>query len=251
MQTTKDDGTQNIIDILSDVYNVRTTLQKAKLIRPIVPIQDWIISEYYVGPDAKSIYPFWRNHICNIFDSNRKPEDYISEVIITGGLGTGKTTIADIIFMRKLYELSCYDHMQTLFNLMTTAKIAWIYFNLTKEQAELTGYGQLRSLIDSSPYFREHFPRNDKKSTDIEWPDKNMYITYGSSLGHMIGTNLLGSIMDEANFYQGANVSSTNAAEVQGKAAVLYNNILRRRRKPFYVWRNKSLSINTCIIKFV
>lgn len=134
---------------------------------------------------------------------------------------------------------------------MTTAKIAWIYFNLTKEQAELTGYGQLRSLIDSSPYFREHFPRNFKKSSDLEWPEQNMYITYGSSLGHMIGTNLIGSIMDEANFYQGASLSSTNAAEVQGKAANLYNNILRRRRKSFYVWGSKPFFINISFIKFI
>lgn len=81
MQTTSND---NILDILNDIYDARTTFQKAKLIRPIVPIEDWIVSDYYVGPDSKSIYPFWRDHICRIFDKNRKPEDYISEVIITG-----------------------------------------------------------------------------------------------------------------------------------------------------------------------
>lgn len=82
MQTTNNDS--NILDILGNVYDLKTNLQKAKLIRPIVPIEDWIVSTYYVGPDASSIYPFWRYHICKIFDKDRKPEDYISEVIITG-----------------------------------------------------------------------------------------------------------------------------------------------------------------------
>lgn len=217
--------------LLSIADTLRDTNMEAKLIRPIVPIREWITSEYYAGPDVKNLYPYWKKHLINIFDENRPVEDKINEIIITGSIGTGKTTFANFCMLRMLYEISCYDIPQALYNLMMTSQIAFFYFNITKEQANLTGYGQLREMIDSTPYFREHFLRNTRKSNDIEWIDKKMYISYGSNTGHIIGTNLLGSILDEANFYQGDGGSAVvlSAKDVQSKAAKIYTNIINRR----------------------
>lgn len=219
-------------DILTVADSLRDTTMEARLIRPIVPIREWVVSEYYAGPDIKNLYPYWREHLINIFDESRTPENKINEIIITGSIGTGKTTFANFVMLRFLYEISCYDNPQALFNLMMTSKIAFFYFNITKEQANLTGYGQLREMIDASPYFREYFKRNERKSNDIEWLQQKMYISYGSSTGHIIGTNLLGSILDEANFYQGDGGSATISSnkDVQSKAAKIYTNIINRRK---------------------
>lgn len=365
-------------DILTLADSLRDTTMEARLVRPIVPIREWVVSEYYAGPDIKNLYPYWREHLINIFDESRTPENKINEIIITGcltgdtiipllngenitikeladrgtdyefdvysvdtntgnivaghghnarktgdsrnvykvtldngevvyatenhpflmrdltykrldelefgdslypfnrhlgsdgytnhqvvsiefvrkdevydievddfhnfalesgcfvhnSIGTGKTTFANFVMLRFLYEISCYDNPQALFNLMMTSKIAFFYFNITKEQANLTGYGQLREMIDASPYFREYFKRNERKSNDIEWLQQKMYISYGSSTGHIIGTNLLGSILDEANFYQGDGGSATVSSnkDVQSKAAKIYTNIINRRK---------------------
>lgn len=212
------------------LLDYKTGRAEAKLIRPIVPIEKWLNSEYYVGPDGPNIYPFWKKHIINIFNS---PE-MINEVIVKGSIGTGKTTMANIILIRKLYELSCYENVQSLFNLMITSSIALIYFNISKDQAELTGYGQLKQMIDAIPYFKENFPRNTHKTNDIEWPDQNMYITYGSSTAHAIGSNLLGSVLDEANFYGGESpTASTNFRTANSKAMEIYASIRRRGESRF------------------
>ena len=229
---------EKLVETLTDIKEVKG----AHLIRPIVPIEQWINSEYYVGPDAKNIYPFWKQHIINIFNSPVK----INEVILTGSLGTGKTTIANIILLRLLYELSCYDSIPLVYNLMASSKMAFAYFNVTMSQAEITGYGQLREMIDNSSYFREHFPRNVKKNSAIEFPQANTLVRFASDESHTIGTNLFGSILDEANFYKGDGGSTVTKSvkEVQSKAKKIYTAIRNRGKSRFTKdGVNNSLSI--------
>ena len=124
------DDFNNLIDTLIDIKDKDA---KVLQIREIVPIEEWINSTYYVGEDAKSLYPYWKQHIINIFNSPVR----INEVI-------------------------------------------------------LTGYGQLKEMIDNCPYFQEHFPRNNKKDSEIVWPQANMMVRFASNTSHTIGTNLIG-----------------------------------------------------------
>lgn len=175
----------NVIETLMDIKDKDS---KVFQIREIVPIEEWIDSPYYAGPDAASIYPYWKQHIINIFNSPVR----INEVILTGGLGTGKTTIANILLLRRIYELSCYTNIPALFNLMASSKLMFAYFNINMAQALLTGYGQLKEMIDNCPYFQEKFPRNIRKDSEINFPQANMTVRFASGTQHTIGTNLIG-----------------------------------------------------------
>lgn len=224
-------GLENLVDTL---VQMKDTEKKAARIRDIVSIEEWLDNEYYVGPDALSIYPYWKQHIINIFNSPVR----INEVILTGGLGTGKTTIANIILLRKIYELSCYSNIPALFNLMASSKIMLAYFNLNLGQALLTGYGQLKEMIDNSPYFQEHFMRNVKKDAEIVWPQANMMVRFASGTQHTIGTNLIGSVLDEANFYSKTEKITEQAVQIQDKAKQIYTETRNRRKITFYdKWR--------------
>ena len=72
----------NLDNLVNKLVSIKDSEKKALKLRDIVPIEEWINSEYYVGPDALSIYPFWKQHIINIFNS----PVLINEVILTGGL---------------------------------------------------------------------------------------------------------------------------------------------------------------------
>lgn len=224
-------GLENLVDTLVAMKDAE---KKAARLRDIVPIDEWLDSEYYVGPDALSIYPYWKQHIINIFNSPVR----INEVILTGGLGTGKTTIANIILLRRLYELSCYSNIPALFNLMASSKIMLAYFNLNLGQALLTGYGQLKEMIDNCPYFQEHFARNNKKDSEIVWPQANMMVRFASGTQHTIGTNLIGSVLDEANFFSKTEKITEASIQVQDKAKEIYTATRNRRKITFYgKWR--------------
>lgn len=186
------------MDFLDEIIKTKNAKVTSKLIREIVPPERWINDPYYTGESGKLLYPFWKQHFINIF--SRPLDQRINEIILTGSIGGGKTTFMTFCFLRLLYEISCYDNPHALYGLMPGTTIMLAYLSLNREIAEATGYGDLRSLIDSVPYFKDHFPRNYRLSNDIHWPDKNLKVTAGSRISHTIGTNLIGAALDESNF---------------------------------------------------
>jgi len=152
---------------------------------------------------------------------------YISD----GGLinhNTGKSTAGLYIILRKLYELSCYKNIAGLFGLMSNTMTAFLYFSLTKYQAERSGFSQLRSIIDGVPYFRELFKRNQFRNSTLDFPE-NIRIFYGSSTADMIGLNCISCIIDEANFFGNSSGSEVDLGSVEE----LYNAVLSRTTSRF------------------
>lgn len=146
---------------------------------------------------------------------------------------TGKSTFALFAMLRKLYELSCYENIAGLFDLMSTSMIVFVYFSVNRTQAEMTGFGQFKSLLDSIPYFKENFKRNEDLNSVIQLPE-NLLFTHGSKAEHAIGMNLIGSILDEANFFKGEEQNpNKNAEEKYSRVADLYSSMVNRARSRF------------------
>ena len=80
-------------------------------------------------------------------------------------------------------------NVPALFNLLPTSLMLFAYFNLNLAQANLTGYGQLRNMIDTSNYFKEIFPRNMRTNSAIDFTQANMMVRFASNEGHIIGNH--------------------------------------------------------------
>ena len=209
--------------LLSQVRYDKFDAVQPKQIREILPFKQWVNDSYYSGPDSINLYPYWKEYLSTVFDSDKN----ITESIMGGSIGTGKTTASLYGIMYKLYTLSCYENVAGLFNLMVTSKIALMYFTINMKQAEKLGYGQLKNMIDSTPYFQEHFPRFNRISSKLVFPE-NVEITYGSSNNQAIGLNLIASLLDEANFFKEASDETTISAVYE-----LYSSILARGRSRY------------------
>ena len=247
--------TLELIDSLKDLYSQEELekikkafsrlnnkgKRKPKQVRKIVPIREWISSEYYLGPFANDLYPYWKEQIINIFESPVR----INEVILTGATGIGKTSVANIIMMRKVYELSCYENISSLFpNLSSISRVALAYLSVTQAQAKMTGFHGIRELFDSVPYFREIFTRDENIDSMLVWPQENMFITYGSRLNHFIGLDLLGATLDEANFHSGRETKETGSTNLDNPIYMLYDQVISRAHSRFVTKHgNDSLSI--------
>lgn len=212
----------------SPIANVINSVQikEFEQLRPIVPIEKWINDPYYCGKDCvDKLYPFWKDLICEIFKDGK--QNY-NQIVLTGGIGTGKSTAGLYIILRKLYELSCYKNIAGLFGLMSNTMTAFLYFSLTKYQAERSGFSQLRSIIDGVPYFKEYFRRNQYRNSTLDFPE-NIRIFYGSSTADMIGLNCISCIIDEANFFGDSSGSEVDLGTVEE----LYNAVLSRTSSRF------------------
>ena len=216
---------ENKFEQIANVID-KVSIKESDQIREIVPIEEWINSEYYCGADGvKKLYPFWKDLICDIF---RDGKQNYNQIVLTGGIGTGKSTCGLYIVLRKLYELSCYKNVAGLFGLMSNTMTAFLYFSLTKYQAEGSGFAQLRSIIDGIPYFKERFQRNKYRNSTLDFPE-NIRLFYGSSTADMIGMNVISAIIDEANFFGDSSGSEVDLGSVEE----LYNSVLSRTSSRF------------------
>ena len=80
------------MELLQEEMRRRDESSKPIQVRPVVPIEQWITSEYYVGKDVTNVYPYWRDFIVDVFREDRKPEERITQVILSGCF-TGDTKV--------------------------------------------------------------------------------------------------------------------------------------------------------------
>ena len=240
----KDSKQDNIDELITSIKEFRGIGKEAKLLRKVVPIETWLSEEFYSGPSASQLYPYWKQAIIKVFSSPVR----INEVIITGSIGTGKSTVAVYMIAYKLYELSCYYPPQALYNLMNNSKILFAYFNINKEVAGQVGFSQLRDLIDTIPYFQTIFKRNERINSILEWPQSRIYMKSASSSNDVLGMNLISFFVDEANFFKGDGVakSGNSINDIQSKARQLYNSV-RTRGKSRFVVNNEDYTFNVLV----
>jgi len=174
---------------------------KARLIRPIVDIETWLTDKFYVGPEADYIRPYVADFI-----KEYNTATYINEIgirvpkrkfLCTGAARTGKSYGARLLLMRILYEMSCYENFPCLFGLSpsTTPKIFWLSYTISK--SESTGLKGLIRMVDKVPYFQ--LPSLKRKPLESELIFPFCEIRSGSNVSHIVGEDMLGCILDEAN----------------------------------------------------
>ena len=215
--------TNQDLNYLINLINRET--RKAKQVREIVPIHEWLENEFYVGEDGLNLYDYWKSEIEEFHKTG------LTEWILFGSLGAGKTTAAVFAMIRKIYELSCYEPIPYIFQLMKSSVIYFIYFSISLTLAKRTGYGKFIRVIDSIPYFQKYYKRDLKVESELKF--QNMSIVYGSSVSHQIGVDLLGCLLDEGDFYE----TKTGTANTDGYSAArdIYTSTTNRRKLRFAV----------------
>ena len=207
-------------------YLDQPDINQLKQIRDIEPIEPWVNSTYYLGDEAKTIFPYWKEEVIIPFFKEGK-----NELILTGGLGTGKSNTADIIMARKIYEASCFNHPALQYGLASSTVMAMVYLSVTIDQALDQGFGHLKNIVDTAPYFQENFPRNTRKNTKLLFPNDSIKVHAGSNERHFIGLNLFGVVFDEANF---VNAGGGDEGKMK-KAMNIYRESANRKKSRFFV----------------
>lgn len=164
---------------------------KARLIRPIVPIETWLESEFYLGQECHSIRPKVKEFLTTYFKGN------IRDFIASGASRTGKTWGTRILLIRLIYEMSCYENFPCLFGLSPTTLPKIIWFSFTKGKSDSTGIKGIIRMIDQIPYFQQEGLRRRPLDSIIDFPWVQVFA--GSNVSHGIGEDLLGAVIDEAD----------------------------------------------------
>ena len=194
-----------------------------------VDIDQFIEDTYFLGGPLKKgevIYPRWREIHREIND----PERNITEVVLTGAIGTGKSFSATLEFSYDLYRISCLHSPQLYYGLSEGSMIVFGLYNVFKYKVGTTTFPVLKSFVETSPYFKEHFQRDPKVETTLRFPNKVQLIS-GSTALHAIGDNLYSALIDEANFMRESGTAVDE--ETRSQAMELHRSVQRRMESRF------------------
>lgn len=176
--------------------------------------------EFVTSPDYcnnQEMYPFWIDTLSSLNDP--------SELIIDGSLGGGKSTAANFYLLYRLYKLFLIPNLHKYLGVMKTSPIYLLYFSTSMTQARRSGFQHLIDLVDSCKWFTDNFPRQQNLRSEIKFPN-GFSIAYASSEGHQLSLNVLGFILDEANFRKGVGIGNESEYE---EVTRLYTQLLDRQ----------------------
>jgi hypothetical protein len=217
---------------LGRLLRMLTTQDKdvVKLVRrrfPPVGIREFILSPFYLNK-AQEVYP---KVLVEIEKINTGEYD---EVVLTGGIGSAKTTTALYSQAWQLYELSTYNNPHGLFALDSASEIKTIFQSLNARLAKGVDYMRFKTMIETSVYFQQHFPFDPKVESMLRFPNRIEVEPVAGTQTAAIGQNVIGGIVDEVNFMQVVEKSlKSGDGGSFDQARVLYNSIAMRRKSRF------------------
>lgn len=214
LEEVKEDGKSDLLDELwSEDYEEIPVDIKTFITDP-----DYLGSAFTAKDGTCLIYDYWLEVLSQVFDNNSK----IIELALSGAIGLGKSTIADIGLAYILHRLLCLKDPAAYYRLTKGSRIAIALFNITLDQGYGVGYAKLQNMLKQSPWFLRHGQIvGNKYPTYV--PDKDIDILVGSKSEHFIGRDVFAAFMDELNFANGS-----DAALEKSSIMKLYNTIKRR-----------------------
>lgn len=163
---------------------------------------------------------------CELFDlTNPESHSYRAN-----GLVVHNTTLASFWIIYRIYNLFLDDDFRNKLKILDTSALYVLYFSTSLTQAKRSGFRQLINIVDSCKWFRENCPRDEAIDSSIRFPTKNFYVEWASSEGHQLSLDVIGFILDEANFRKGVGKGVTSEYL---EAAQLYQQLIDRQISRF------------------
>jgi len=215
--------------------------------REAVSVERFIYEPEFLGQSLKdNIYPALVEDLVEIFEG-----DYL-EVVLTGGIGCGKTRTMEVGFAYEIYLLSLLKNPAKHLGLIPGSTLAMVNVSVNARQASRVLFAGLYGLIESSPYFRNVFPYNRNLICELRFLHKNIvaYPATASEQG-VLGEGVFSAAFDEANFMQVVEGSTRSAPgdsglfdQMQVVYSTLYDRILSRfiqkGKLPGHLWVGSS-----------
>lgn len=192
-----------------------------------VDVETFVCDPYYLGK-KEEIYPKVLDELVEINSGK-----YV-EVVFTGGIGSAKTTSALYTCAYQLYLLSCMHNPHRVYGQDSAAELLFIFQSINAKLAKGVDFDRFKSMIESSPYFKEHFPFKKDIESKLVFPGRIQVVPVSGAETAAIGQNVIGGLIDELNYMAVVEKSKQSVdSGTYDQAVALYNSIARRRKSRF------------------
>lgn len=153
------------------------------------------------------------------------------EAVLTGGIGSGKTTTALYTTAYQLYLLSCFRNPHEVYGQDPSHEILLIFQSMNLKLARDVEYNRFRDMIERAPYFKKHFKFDRLLKSKMVFPNRIEVLPVSGVETATIGQNVMGGVIDELNYMSVVEKSKLSVdGETYDQAIALYNSIAIRRK---------------------
>jgi len=163
-----------------------------------VSMTEFICSDTFLGKltgQGKMIYLIWQE---TLVDVSRRDDKYL--VVLTGAIGTGKTTTAIIGILYIMHRILCLKDPWDYFHKAGGGKMAIIFFSLKLSLSESKGFNLLHSYLLKSPWFLDRGRLAGTINPRVEFPifEYKLASPYAQGFG-TISEDIIAALMDEVD----------------------------------------------------
>jgi len=183
---------------LKEAMTFSRLLDPSLLLEEVLPFDKWIEDPYYSGSFAWEAWVGVKEAAQKIVTCADGGGTFF---VVTGGIGTGKTTAAEIVAQYEAYKLLCHGNPALAAGLKSQGAIVIFGLFSTKlDKAKEVVYRRLRNNISASKWFREHHPFNERMLSRLEWPRLHI-VPMPSTIQSAVSEDIFLAIVDEANLW--------------------------------------------------
>lgn len=217
----------------NDIMRTAKNMIRTDADHEIVDIQEFVESRYYMN-QKDYVRPKILEKLWEIFHGQNSENNL--EIVLGGGIGWGKSFMAEMGLAYMIYKLSCYSSPQIEFGLAPGSSMYFIVQSATLELAKKVVFGQLSQRLRKSEYFSKHFPYDKTIMSELRFPNNISVLPLSGSDTAALGMNVFGGCLDELNFM--SCVSRPTKARFTGEqeydqAEKLYTTVVRRMKSRF------------------
>jgi len=184
----------------------------------VVDIRTFIDSPEYLNA-SKECWPSIKD------DSEELFSGHYTEATFCEAVGAGKSFKSSVIISYMLYKTLCLKNPQSYFGLARGSTVYFINVSIRADQSRKVVFGEIKSRIDNSPWFRRYYPPDQYIRSELRFPKGIMVFPGNSKETFSLGFNILGGVMDEAAFY--------TETDVRDVAEDIFNNLHNRIKNRF------------------
>jgi hypothetical protein len=191
---------------------------------PVSPLTFIESPEYY--DDRGEIWPSVKEDMKVIFSGSHYEPKY-ETVVYIAGIGSGKTSLMQMILVYCTYWLHCLKNPASYFHLQRGDQISFMNMAPSADNASKILFDKVKRAIDRCKVFERMGWKPTPFKREIVFEKKNILLRSGSSSENFpLGSNLFGGVIDEAAFFE------TKSGE--DKCKELYTALNERRFSRFH-----------------
>lgn len=192
-----------------------------------VGIREFIESPHFLNAKG-AVYPVLMDELEEMASGK-----YV-EVVLTGAIGAGKTTLALYLQAYSVYLISCYINPHQIFGLDPASEIEIIFQSINADLAKEVDFTRFKNMVTKAPYFQQNYMYNKGILSKLLFPNNVVVKPVAGQDTASIGQNVIGGLIDEMNFM---NIVAKSKKSIDGgvadQAVDNYNSIATRRQSRF------------------